>query len=79
MHHRGNNFIRLLCAFAALLLLPLSAAADPAALLAEKLDHITNIQAMFVQTTRDPRGDMVSVSEGKLLVGENGRFNIQTS
>jgi outer membrane lipoprotein carrier protein len=46
--------------------------------LSDKLDQITSVTAKFVQTTQDRYGDVVNLSEGRLLVGPEGRFNITT-
>ncbi len=55
------------------------ASADPQSELGGLLSEVKSFGAEFVQTTQDRQGEVVSVSEGSLLVSTGGKFRIETA
>ena len=76
MHH-PSKFARVFLLICSTLFAQL-AYGSAAEQLSLKLSNIESLGASFVQSTSDRYGELVSVSEGRLVVGTSGRFNITT-
>jgi outer membrane lipoprotein carrier protein len=80
MHHHDNDKIAFFKSVVLLLFVFCSAAsASPQESLSEKLSALKTVSAAFIQTTTDSSGEVVSLSEGSLAVGQHGKFRIEST